>query len=73
MARVREMRGGKDYDASFGASGCAAKASGPTCIAQRLEKAIRALRPQSRATRARRDAVSKAADRPADGQQDLFG
>jgi DNA repair photolyase len=72
MARVREMRGGRDYDATFG-SRMKGEGVWAQLLQQRLRKAatrygLNGERIQLDLTQFKRPAKARA-----DGQQDLFG
>ena len=62
MARVREMRGGRDYDSAWGTADARGGRLGRPARAATRE-GLCAIRSQSRAARARRDAIPPAADR----------
>ena len=72
MARVREMRGGKDYDASFGAR-MRGEGVWADLIAQRLAKARRRFGLDVRRKELDRAQFVKPPRVSAAGQGDLFG
>jgi len=72
MARVREMRGGKDYDASFGAR-MRGEGVWADLIAQRLAKARRRFGLDVRRKELDRAQFVKPLPVSAAGQGDLFG